>query len=147
MEKERKLLKVIGENNVKRLADWMMPRYYSLVKSEEVVKEILEDNGCEYHELLNPTKTKYESFLKYLEVEGMDDFVDSVDYSVSIHDVVDRLDEQAAHEIQLLEDEYNSGSEEYAYLDIGVVIYDLIKKYERIKEDYILANKGKQRRY
>jgi hypothetical protein len=142
--KEEKIVKMIGDNNIKRLANIIMPRYYALIKSEEIAKNILEENGYEFFDLLSKRKKRYEEFLEYIEVEGLDDCLDNIDYKVSRRDVINRLDEQFAHHITEMEKAYENGDEQYAYTEIGTVIYDKIKEFDKIKEDYILEQKAKK---
>lgn len=144
MGKEDNLLNVIGENNIKRLASHMMPRYYALVKSEEIAKDILESNNLTFYELLTDRKKRYESFLSYIEVEGLDECLDNVDYKVSTKDVINRIDEQLSYEITQIEKAYKCKDEEYMYADISVIIQEKIRKYDRIKENYILENRSKK---
>ena len=143
---DKKVLNVIGDNNIKRLAKFMVPKYYALVKSEEIAKDVLEENGLRFNsELLNDRKKRYEDFLDYIEVKGLDDCVEDVTYEVSINDVVTRIDEQASYEIGVIEKAYEDGDPDYVYLEIGTVIYDLIRKYDSIKEEYVRANRCKKR--
>ena len=144
MGKEDKLLNVIGDNNIKRLASHMMPRYYALVKSEEIARDILESNNLTFYELLTEKKKRYESFLNYIETAGLDECLDNVDYRVSTKDVINRIDEQLSYEIKQIEKAYKCKDEEYMYADISIIIQEKIRKYDRIKEEYILENRSKK---
>ncbi len=126
-----------------------IPSYLSLVNSEKEAAEFLERHGRKFFYSFPERKENGERLLRCAALRKIKVDLDCLDFEVTDAEVLERMDENMAVELQKMLNNYNNTSILHSYeysSKIASFTRDVIDQYRTIEDDYVKEKMEQKRK-